>query len=151
MMTTRGNQPDRSYLGEHNMNKLLLAATAALLMATGAAIAQTTTTTESTTTVTPSPPAPLLVAPPPGTLAVTSTQRTIAPDGSQTEKTETTYRNPAGVADESVTRTTTTPIPVIASTTTWSSSSTTVTGPAPVVQPCPPRTRYDVILNECVN
>jgi len=132
------------------MNKLLLAATAALLMGTGVAFAQTTTTTESTTTVTPSPAVPLLVAPPVGTLAVTDTQRSIAPDGTTTEKTETTYRNPAGVADESVTRTTTIPAPAIASTTTWSSTSTTVTGPAPV-QVCPPRSRYDVVLNECVN
>ncbi len=72
-------------------------------------------------------PAPVIVAPPPGTLSVTRTQNITAPDGTQTDRTETTYRNTNGVADDTMTRTTTTPPPAVATTSTYSKTTTTTT------------------------
>jgi hypothetical protein len=114
------------------MNHLLLAGAMALVLTTGAAVAQTTSS-ETTTIVTPAPAArpipvaPLIVAPPPGTLSVTRTQQINAPDGSQTDKTETTYRNTNGVADDTTTKTITYPAPVAATTSTFSKTTTTST------------------------
>jgi hypothetical protein len=99
------------------MNKLLLAGAAALAMTAGVAMAQTTTS-QTTTTTTPS-----LVEPPTGTLSTTRTQKTVGLDGTQTNTKETTYHNSNGVADDSVTRTTTTypPAPVMTHTETTTS------------------------------
>jgi hypothetical protein len=105
------------------MSKLLLAGAMALVLTTGIAVAQTTSS-ETTTTVTP---APLIVAPPPGTLSVTRTEKSTAPDGTQTDKTQSTYRNTNGVAEDTMTKTTTTPPPAVATTSTWSKTSTTTT------------------------
>ena len=94
------------------MNKLLLAGAAALLMTTGVAMAQTTSSSsQTTTTVAPATGIPVLVAPPVGTLSVSRTTNTTASDGTQTSTDQTTYRNSEGVANESVTRTTTYPPP----------------------------------------
>ena len=100
------------------MNMLFAAGAVALALTTGAAVAQTTS--QTTTTVTPAP----VVAPPDGTLSVTRSQKSIGPDGTQTNSDETTYRNSDGVADDTVTRTTTIPAPPIISTT---RSTTTIT------------------------
>ena len=129
------------------MHKLLPAALG-LMLASGVALAQTTTTSQTTTTVTPSDPAPLLVAPPPGTLATTRTEKITSSDGSQTEKTETTYRNTEGVADNTMTRTTTI-APAQEQTTSWSSSSTTTITPVPALPTCTGGTHYDKTLATC--
>jgi hypothetical protein len=117
------------------MNKLFLASTAALLMTAGVAFAQTTTSETITTTATPIEVVPSLGSgkfPTPneavqqeGPVSVTRTERTIGPDGAETDSSQTTYRNGNGVADDSVTRTTTYPAPqpVVTTTTTTSSSS----------------------------
>jgi len=139
-----------------DMKTLLLAGSIFMVSAVGIAQAQTTTSySTTTTTVAPAPvivpvapPAPLVEAPPPGTLAVTHTQRYLGTDGSQTERTETTYRNPAGVADESVTRTTTPP--ALQTTTTRTSSTTTVVEQPPMPVSCPPHNRYDPQKDACV-
>lgn len=118
------------------MNKLLLTAAAALLMTAGVAVAQTTTS-ETTTTITPievmptngsgkfPTPNDALQAEDP--MSVTRTVRTIGADGSETDTTRTTYRNSDGVADDSVTRTTTYPVapPAVTTTTTKTWSTTT--------------------------
>ncbi len=93
------------------MNKLLMVGAAMFLMATGAAMAQSTTS-QTTTTVTPSVPAP-----PPGTFSESRSQKTIGPDGTQTRSNETTYRDGSGVANDSVSRTTTYPPPPSVTTT----------------------------------
>jgi hypothetical protein len=131
------------------MKHFLLATVFALAMTTGAAMAQTTTETQTTTTVTPAlvAPAPLLVAPPVGTLSSTTTKKTIAPDGTETDKTETTYRNTDGVADDTMTRTTTI-APPVATQTTNTYSSTTVIEQVPVAS-CPPNTKYDLVFQTC--
>ena len=103
------------------MNKLLVASAVALALATGGAVAQTTSSEVTTTTV-----APGIAAPPAGTLDVTRTQRTISPDGTRTNTDETTYHNSNGVADDSVTRTTTYP-PAEVTTTNRSTSTVTET------------------------
>ena len=135
------------------MKTLLLSGGLFLVAAMGIAQAQTTTS-YSTTTVTPAPvvvapPPPVLEAPPPGTLAVTHTQRYLSTDGSQTEKTETTYRNPAGVANESMVSTTTPP--VVQTMTTRSSSTTVVVEQPPMPVSCPPHNRFDPQVEACVN
>ncbi len=109
------------------MSKLLLAGALALAMTTGIAVAQTTSSSsETTTTVTP-PNVPAIVAPPAGTLSVTSTSKGTAPDGTRTDKTQTTYRDSNGVVNDSTTKTTTAPPPPAATTSTWSKSTTTTT------------------------
>jgi hypothetical protein len=139
------------------MKTLLLAGGIFLVTTVGIAHAQTTTSysTTTTTTVAPAPDMPPVVsavpvveAPPPGTLAVMHTQKYVTTDGSQTEKTETTYRNPAGVADESVTSTTTPP--VVETTTTRTSSSTVVIEQQPMPVSCPPHNRFDPTVQACV-
>jgi hypothetical protein len=105
---------------EKNMNRLLIAAGAALLMTAGVAVAQPSTSQTTTSTTV----APAVVAPAPGTLSTTSSRKTIDSDGKQTDTTRTTYRNTDGVADDSVTRTTTSALPV--ETTTRSSTTTTI-------------------------
>jgi len=102
------------------MNRLLLASAAALLMTAGVAVAQPTSSI-TTTAVTP---APVVMAPPVGTLSTTQTRKTTDFDGTQTDTSRTTYRNSNGVADDSVTRTTTYPSPAD---TTTRSSTTTIT------------------------
>jgi len=62
-------------------------------------------------------------APPEGTLSTSDTRHTIESNGTETDSSRTTYRNPAGVADDVHTTTTTHP----AATTTTSSSSTMIT------------------------
>jgi hypothetical protein len=137
------------YTGELHMKTLFLAGGIFVIAAAGIAQAQTTTSYSSTTTtVTPAPAmpaAPLVEAPPPGTLAVTHTQRDLSTDGSQTEK---TYRNPVGVADESMTSTATPP--VVETTTTRTSSSTTVIEQPPMPVSCPPHNRFDPQTESCV-
>ncbi len=134
------------------MKHLLLTSALALGLAAGGAVAQTTTQTQTTTTVTPAPAAPmvdppLLVAPPVGTLSTTTTQKIIGADGTQTDKTETTYRNTDGVADDTVTRTTTVAPPAVATTSSYSSSTVTKDSSAPIV--CPPRTHWDMVFQAC--
>jgi hypothetical protein len=137
------------------MNKLFLASAAALVMTAGVAVAQTTTTSETTTTVAPivvmpttssssettTTVRPVAVAPEPkqgkygvptgptapeAPLSVTHTQRTIGSDGAETDTSQTTYHNSNGVADDSVTRSTTYQAPAdVTTTTTKSWSSTT--------------------------
>jgi hypothetical protein len=132
-----------------------------IFMVTAAGIAHAQTTSSYTTTTTtvapapvlvapvaPPPPPPMVEAPPPGTLAVTHTQRYLGTDGSQSERTETTYRNPAGVADESVTRTVAPPVQQ--TTTTRTSSTTTVIEQPPMPVSCPPHNRFDPVQQACV-
>jgi hypothetical protein len=140
------------------MNKLLLAGATALAMTAGAAMAQTTTTSETTTSVAPmivmpttssssseimTTVTPIEVMPTVGSgkfptpddavqheapVSVTRTERTIGADGSETDSTQTITPNSNGVADDSVTRSTTYPAtqpPAITTTTTKSWSSTT--------------------------
>jgi hypothetical protein len=130
IVTTPGNSPRRSVIGEHDMSRLLLAGAAALTLAMGVgaigvgtmgvAAAQTTTTSQTTTTVVPS-----IVAPPVGTLSTTTTKSTTSSDGTQTNSQQTTYRNSNGVADDSVTKTIT--YPPVAVTTTNTKTTTTDT------------------------
>jgi hypothetical protein len=128
------------------MRNLLLAGAFALISVTGIASAQTTTST-STTTVSPTP-APALQAPPPQTLATMHEQKIVKPDGTTTEKSETTYNDPSGVANQSVTKTVTPP--VVQTTTTTSSTATTVMVPDPIPVSCPPRNRFDPVTEACV-
>lgn len=100
------------------MNSLLLAGAATLALTAGVAMAQTAAA-QTTTTVTPS-----IVAPPPDTLSVTRTERVIGLDGTRTDTKETTYRNSAGVADETVSKTITSP-PMVSTTTTTNYRQTT--------------------------
>jgi hypothetical protein len=65
------------------------------------------------------------VAPPLGTLSTTTTKRSVDAYGTQTDSTATTYRNPNGVADDSVTKTTTYPPPVAITTTTATTTTRT--------------------------
>ena len=88
------------------MTRFLLATAAVLGLMTSIASAQTTTS-QSTTTTTAVPP--VLIAPPAGTLSSTTTTKAVAPDGTRTDSTRSTYRNSNGVADDSMTRTTTAP------------------------------------------
>jgi hypothetical protein len=98
------------------MKLTLLACGATLLLSTGLAAAQS------------DPAAP--VPPPPGTLS--STRKVVAVDayGNKYEKTQSTYRNTNGVAQDTTTTRTTVPAPppppAITSTTT---STTTTTAP----------------------
>jgi len=113
------------------MNKFLAAGAVALVMAAGVAMAQTSTS-QTTTTVTPAPPMPApampaVIAPPDGTLSVTRTQKSLSSDGTRVDSNETTYRNTAGVADDSMTKTTTYPAPTATTTTTNKTTSNSVT------------------------
>lgn len=113
------------------MNKVLAAGAVALMMTAGVAMAQTSTS-QTTTTVTPAPPLlapamPSVVAPPDGTLSVTRTQKSLSSDGTRVDSNETTYRNTAGVADDSMTKTTTYPAPTATTTTTNKTTSNSVT------------------------
>jgi hypothetical protein len=94
------------------MNKLLAAAGAALLMTTPIAMAQPTYS-QSTTTVTPAQGVPDIIAPTPGTLSTSHTEQSLGTDGTQTKRSETTYGTPGGVVNDSVTRTTSVPPPVV--------------------------------------
>jgi len=97
------------------MTRLLLASAAALGMLSCAAMAQTTIVQT-----------PGIVAPPPGTLS-TTTEKSVDMGGTQTNSTQTTYRNGNGVASDSVTKSTTysaPPPPVVSSTTTRSTTTT---------------------------
>lgn len=115
------------------MSKLLVTGAAALMTLSGVAMAQTTTIITPAAprpmVIAPAaPPAPVVVAPPAGTLSRTETQRSIAPDGSQTVSRETTYRNSNGVADDKVTKSTTyAPVAPQATVTTEQHTHTTVT------------------------
>ncbi len=106
------------------MTRLLLAGAAALGLMTGVALAQTSSSTSTTTTTTPPAIAPL-IPPPAGTLSRTTVRKSVAPNGTRTESTRTTYGNANGVASDTVTNTTTTPPPVTA--TTSRETTTTVT------------------------
>ena len=110
----------------------------AVLFAAGAAVAQTTTSETTTTTVTPRAAAAPMVAPPVGTLSTSRTERTVGPDGTKTDKSETTYRNSNGVANDSVSTTVVTPP---AKETTTSTTSTTVTKTPNLVPVAPPINR----------
>jgi hypothetical protein len=98
------------------MTRYLLAGAMAFALMSGIAAAQSTSSETSATS---------LVAPPVGTLSTTHTHRTIDSNGTETDSRRTTYRNEAGVADDSsVTQTT---HPPVATNTTTSSSTTTTT------------------------
>ncbi len=115
------------------MNKFLMIGAAAMAMLTGGAMAQTQTSTSQTTTTVlpaPAPAPPILFAPPADTLSTTRTTSSLNSDGTSVQSKETTYRNTAGVADDSMTRTTTYPAPTETTTTTNKSSRTTIY-PAP--------------------
>ncbi len=96
-----------------------------------AALAQTTVQ-QTTTTVQPTPPYtvgtpmphPVVEAPPVGTLSTTTMRKSVSPDGSHTEQQSSTYRNTQGVAEDSVTRTTTTAAPVLPAITTRTTTTT---------------------------
>ncbi len=112
------------------MNKFLIVGAATMTMLSGGAMAQTQTSTSQTTTTVipaPAPAAPVLFAPPDGTLSTTRTTNSLNADGTSVQSKETTYRNTAGVADDSMTRTTTYPAPPATTTTTSKSSSSSVT------------------------
>ena len=100
------------------MRRIFSAFIAAMAMTIGAAQAQTTTS--QTTTYTP------LSAPPSGTLSTTRTEKTIGIDGTQTKTNETSYRNTNGVADDTVTRSTTVTPPPVNATTEYSTTTTTI-------------------------
>lgn len=101
------------------MNGLLVVSAVALALTSVTAMAQTTSSAVTTTTT------PMVAAPPEGTLSITRAQKTISPDGTQTNTNETTYRNTNGVADDRVTKTTIIPPANVTTTTTNSSTSTT--------------------------
>ena len=112
------------------MNKFLMIGAAAMAMLTGGAMAQTQTSTSQTTTTVlpaPAPAPPILFAPPAGTLSTTRTTSSLNSDGTSVQSKETTYRNTAGVADDSMTRTTTYPAPTETTMTTNKSSSSSDT------------------------
>ena len=96
------------------MSKYIIAGAVAISLLSGVASAQTGPS--------PGDPTPI-VAPPIGTLSTSRTQRIIDSNGTETDRSRTTYRNEAGVADDVHTTTTTHP----AATTTTSSSSRTTT------------------------
>lgn len=101
------------------MTRFLLAGAAALGIMTGIAAAQTTTSQTTTTT------APTLLAPPLGTLSTTTTRKSVGVDGTQTDSTRTIYSNSNGVAADSVTKTTTHPLPAVVTTTERTTTSNT--------------------------
>lgn len=107
------------------MRLTVLACGATLLLSTGMAAAQSYPDASPP----PAPPA-APVPPPPGTLS--STRKVVAVDayGNRYEKTQSTYRNTNGVAQDTTTTRTTVPAPppppAITSTTT---STTTTTAP----------------------
>lgn len=85
--------------------------------------AQTSSST-TTTTITP-PPAvvvvPPVMAPPAGTLSESRTERSVNPDGSQTTREQTNYRDGSGATSNSVTTT----VPPPATTTERTTTTTT--------------------------
>ncbi len=100
------------------MNKFWLTG-AVLVMTAGGAMAQTSTS-QTTTTVYPTVGTPV-----PGSVSTTRTDDTTNADGTVTVSKETTFHNPNGVADDSVTKTTT--YPGVAVTTTQTKTTTTTT------------------------
>ncbi len=115
-VTTRDLQSPSLSIGTNNMRNILLASAAMLAIGTGIATAQTTTS-QTTTTVSPAPAMPIIVPPPVGTLSTTRTKRVLRSDGSQTDSRQTTYRNTTGVANDTLTQTTTYPPAAITTTT----------------------------------
>lgn len=112
------------------MNKFLMVGAAAIAMLVGGAMAQTESSTSQTiTTVTPAltPAPPILFAPPAGTPSTIRTINSVNSDGTAVQSKETKYRNAVGVADESMTKTTTYPAPTETTTTMSKSSSSSVT------------------------
>jgi len=107
------------------MTRLLLAGAAALGLMTSVALAQTSSSSTSTTTTTTPPVLAPLTPPPAGTLSRTTVRKSVAPNGTRTESTQTTYGNANGVASDTVTNTTTSPPPITA--TTSRETTTTVT------------------------
>ena len=91
------------------MHKLLAASAITLAMVAGIANAQTTTSQSTTTITTPTVIVPQIVAPPVGTLSTTQTEKTVRSDGTMTDTTSSTYRNTAGVANDTVSKTVTYP------------------------------------------
>jgi len=129
-------------IGRTDMHKLL-PAILALMLASGAAVAQTATDAA------PASPPAALIAPPPGTLATTDDRRVVSPDGTVTDKQETTYRDTAGVANESVTKTMV-PAAVAVERSTTTSTATSVTRATTYEHSCPPRNVYDPKTESCV-
>ncbi len=107
------------------MRQLMTAGAMALALTAGAAITQPAAAQILASDLPP------LAAPPRGTLSITSTEKSVGPDGASSETTTTTYRNSDGVEQDSASRTTTTttypPAPASAVETTRRSSTTTVT------------------------
>ncbi len=89
------------------MNKYVALTSALFLMSTGAAMAQSSSYQSTTTVMTPGTPGVpgTVVGPTPGTLSVDRSQHTVAPDGTETTSKSTVYRNGAGVASQSETKT----------------------------------------------
>ncbi len=130
------------------MKRYLLAATIVLATASGAAFAQSSP--QPMMPMARSPALPLIIAPPIGTLSTTETRRITAPDGTTSDQTQTTYRDPDGVANQSKT-TTTTPAPAVAETSnSASTTTTTVVTPVPWVRSCPMHNHYDPKTDSCV-
>jgi hypothetical protein len=104
------------------MKLMILACGASLLLGTGVAAAQSYPDA-------PPPPAPPATPapPPPGTLS--STRKEVAVDayGNRYEKTQSTYRNSNGVAQDTTTTRTTVPAPPPPPVTTSTTTSTTST------------------------
>jgi len=111
-------------MGWQFMKPLLTVGIIVAAMCAGLATAQTTTS-QTTTTTTPAVAVPAITPPPIGTLSTTRTEKTISADGTVTNSSASTYRNTAGVADDSVTTTTTSPPAMIIITDTKSTSTVT--------------------------
>ena len=77
------------------------------------ALSQSSSSTTTTTTTTPVIVVPELVTPPSGSLSVNRTEKTTNPDGSQTTRDQSTFRNNSGVASESTTTTTAPTAPAV--------------------------------------
>lgn len=106
------------------MMKFISVGAAMLALIAANATAQTTTSQSTTTVTTPTVVVPQMVAPPVGTLSTTRTEKTVGADGTMTDTTSSTYRNTAGVANDTVSKTTAYPPAVV---TTDTRSSTTIT------------------------
>jgi len=100
-----------------------LALASAFAFTAGGALAQTTSS-QSTTSVTPVAPAP-----PADTLSVTRSEKSTAPDGTQTNSNDTSYRNSQGSVTESSKRTTVPPAPPMVNTTTETQTDTSTGAP----------------------
>ncbi len=106
------------------MTKFTSVAAAMLALIAANATAQTTTSQSTTTVTTPTIVVPQIVAPPVGTLSTTRTEKTVGADGTMTDTTSSTYRNTAGVADDTVSKTTVYPPAMV---TTDTKTTTTIT------------------------